>query len=568
MLRSLSIRNYALLVDVEVEFGPDLNIMTGETGAGKSIILGALGTILGDRVDTSMVRTGASKAVIEGVFSIGERMEIRQLLIDNDLGDEYELILRREITDAGRSRAFVNDMPVQLALMQEIGDRLVDLHGQHEHQSLLKVRHHLDFLDEFGEHADEREKVADTFLKLKSVKKHLEAQKASRLQSEEKKNLLRFQLQEIEKVNPQPGEEEALISEEKLILNSERLFNISSRLYGELYDDENSAFELLSRVHAGLQELAAIDGSLGEFIGECESARVIVEELSKHFRAYASRLDFRPERAEQVQNRIAQLSGLKKRFGRNGDEILGWKEQLSKQIEELETVEHSISGLEEQVAHLSAAFSSACQLLSDKRRKAAIRLEQEVPAILEQLGMGRSRFKVDLQYQSDPAGDISLGEQRYSGDERGMDVAEFYIATNEGEDLKPLSKVVSGGEISRIMLTLKSILAKEGQIPVMVFDEIDAGVSGRVAVAVGRKLKGLADYHQVICITHLPQIASMGHFHWFVEKQQEGGRTETRIRRLGEDERIYEIAKLLAGEQISESHLSSAKELLKEAVAA
>lgn len=568
MLQSLSIKNYALLADVEIAFGRGLNILTGETGAGKSIIIGALGTILGDRVDTTVLRQGATKAIIEGRISIDDQSALKSLLQQHEVAyEDGELILRREIYDNSRSRAFINDSPVQLSLMQAIGDALVDLHGQHEHQSLLKTQTHLGFLDTFGNVKRELEEVAAGYERLQTFRRELEELESKQKAFQEKRDSYRFQINEINKVNPAVEEEETLLTEERIVKNSERLFSLASALFQILYEGENSILDQLGRVEHGLDELKNIDEKFSSYKNDCVNARLNVEEISKFLQSYKSNINFNPERLEEMQRRLAELSGLKKKYGLSIAEILKQRDQYQQELENLENLDAQMESLRGQFENEKKIFSELCKQLSASRREAAARLEQIVPEVLQYLGMSNTRFKVALKYQDDPAGLVSIQGQTYHATASGMDVAEFQIAANKGEELRPLIKVASGGEISRIMLALKSVLASQGQIPILIFDEIDLGVSGRVAQAVGRKLKELSEFHQVICITHLPQIASMGNHHFSVEKIETKGRTETRIRKLNVEERTEAVAKLLAGERISETHLKSARELLQDAAA-
>ncbi len=566
MLQSLSIKNYALLADVEIQFGSGLNILTGETGAGKSIIIGALGTILGERVDTTVLRDGAAKAIIEGFFSVDGNYRLKKLLVKQDLdfGDN-NLIIRREIYDNARSRAFINDSPVPLTTLQAVSDLLVDLHGQHEHQSLLKIHSHLIFLDEFGDLKIDLDKIAQKYQKLQSLIKEFAQVVNHQKTVQEKREFNIFQIKEINKINPQIEEEEELLKEEKIVKHGELLFNLTQEFYQLLYEGEHSVYDHISHVEHGLNELQNIDEKFASYKNDCETIRLTVEELSKTFQGYNSNIDFSPERLEQIQNRISELSGLRKKFGFTIKEIIKLKEKLKDDIEGSENLEIKIETLNQEIETQKKHFSQLCVELSQKRKQIGKQLDSIIPEVLSYLGMSDVRFKTILKYQDDPTGLVCLQSQNYLATANGMDFAEFSISLNKGEDLRPLAKVASGGEISRIMLALKSVTAQKGKIPVLIFDEIDIGVSGRIAQAVGRKLKELSEYHQVICITHLPQIASMGVHHFSVNKVEKSGRTETLINRLNPDERTEAIAKLLAGEKVSETHLNSARELLQDA---
>jgi DNA repair protein RecN (Recombination protein N) len=565
MLELLSIKNYALLVDVEIQFGKGLNILTGETGAGKSIIIGALNTILGERVDTTALRAGTSKAVIEGKFFINSNSQVKNYLIQQDLdtGDD-QVILRREIYDSARSRAFINDTPVQLSILQQLGYLLVDLHGQHEHQSLLKVQNHLTFLDDFGDLKKEKQAVAELHGNLQKNLEELKRLEEQQRTLNEKKEFYTFQIQEINKVAPLPNEEEELLKEEKIVQHCERLYNLTNEFYQILYEDEKAVYDQLSRVDKGLQELQDIDERFTNVKKDCETALLTVDELAKFFQNYNSSIEFSPARLEEIQNRLSLLSGLKKKYGTTIEDVLAYRDRIQNDLSSIENLDAQIDSIKKEIESQVGQFSKACFELSKKRKELALQLEKIVPEVLSVLGMAKSRFKVNIEYQDDTDGLVHLEGKRYSATATGMDFAVFYISSNPGEDLKPLAKVASGGEISRVMLALKSIAAKEGQIPILIFDEIDMGISGRIAQAVGRKLKEISEFHQIICITHLPQIASMGDHHFSVEKAEVSGRTETRIRKLTSEERTQVLASLLAGEKISETHLKSARELLED----
>lgn len=564
MLKSLLIKNYALLVDVEIALQPGLIVLTGETGAGKSIILHALGTILGERVDSSTLRRGASKAVVEGVFSVEGVRGIGQILEANALPDAAdELIIRREIHDTGRSRAFVNDSPVQLSVLQELGDLLVDLHGQHEHQSLLKVSNHLRYLDEFGHLEADVDAVAGAHARLHELLEERRRLRAEEESLREKREFYAFQISEIDKINPSVEEEETLVREEKILHNSEKLFNLTNEFFQVLYENEASVFDQLSRVCEGLEELQSIDERFAEYRGECEQARISVEELAKFLQSYRSNIDFNPQRLEEIQQRLSQFASLKKKYGRSLEEILAYRDDIRRKLDEIGSVGERLENLEKAIAEATRSFSEACLQLSEGRKAVAAKLDEYIPQVLDVLGISGARFEVALNRTEDPEGLVHADGGRFGGTAKGMDAVEFYISTNVGETPRPLAKVASGGEISRIMLALKSVAADRDQVPVLIFDEIDMGISGRIAQAVGRKLHELARHHQIICITHLPQIASMGDHHYLVEKQETAGRTETRIRKLAPEERKQAIARLLAGEEVSDAHLKSAEALLE-----
>ncbi|MBN1350030.1 DNA repair protein RecN [candidate division KSB1 bacterium] len=568
MIKSLFVKNYALLDDVSVTFDKGLNILTGETGAGKSILLGALNTVLGDRAAVSSLREGAAKAVIEVIFSTEGSGEVQNFLKQAELDQNgNELILRREILSSGRSRSFINDTPVQVSTLEQVGDILVDLHGQHEHQSLLKISKHLQFLDHFSGLTEMVSEVENKYQQLQRMTRELEEFHQKARLSEEKKEIFEFQLDEIESVNPEEGEEEELLREEKLLENSERLYQLSTAICEQLYDSEGSAYELLARAGEQLEELKEIDSRLANLNNECESAKIIVDEIAKVLQHYSSGIEFNPDRLEEIRERLNLFSGLKKKYGGSIDEVLKRRDELRQELDNFANFDSSIAKLKKNFETARQELSELCIKLSEARKNKASLLEQMIVKHLERLGMQRTEFKVAIEHTPDEHGFVALNGKRLKTTARGIDNVEFLIAVNPGSAVKPLARVASGGELSRIMLALKSVQAESDRLPVMIFDEIDIGVSGRIAQAVGRSLKNLSKSHQIICITHLPQIASMSDSHYIVEKIFENDHTRTSIKKLSGEEWAMAIAKLLGGEKITDTHIRSAKQLIAEAAA-
>ncbi len=564
MLRRVYIKNYALVEEGEIEFQPGLNIITGETGAGKSILLGAIGTLLGERTSATMLRAGEAKAIIEGHFSIRGLPWVQQYLRERELDSpDEELIIRREILASGRSRAFINDTPVTLDEVETVANMLVDLHGQHEHQSLLRVAEHLNFLDAYGQLQELREQVQRQYHEVESLRRELQSLKEQEQSFREKADYLKFQIEEINKVDPQPGEEEELLAEEKRLAHSHDLLENCARLANMLYEQEGSATDLLGQAIQILNHLQQLDSYFEPLNRELETALIAIEEVVKSCQSYASKIEINPERLEEVRARLAEFTRLKKKYTTDMDGVLQRRDALQKELARIEFLDEEIAGLEEKLSQAIDRYRKAAVALSEKRRATAAKLEQEIPAILQEIGMSGSEFKVQFAAEEDPQSWLELDGRRVRVFATGIDRVEFFISANPGQPPRPLQKVASGGEISRIMLALKKAIAHSVEIPVLIFDEIDIGVSGRVAEAVGRKLRELADTHQIICITHLPQIASAGQTHFLVEKIQTDDQTQTTVRRLAEEEREWAIARLLGGETITEAHLSSARELLQ-----
>jgi DNA repair protein RecN (Recombination protein N) len=572
MLKSLYIQNYALIEEIRVEFGSGLNIITGETGAGKSILVDALSLILGDRAATEVVRKGEEKAVVEGIFGIADHQRMKSLLRTNDIEASDDLILRREVSAKGQSRCFVNDSPTQLAILKEIGDLLVDLHGQHEHQSLLRTSTHIDLLDDFGGLHGLVRKFREQYDALRAHFGNLDELMRKESQLKEKRDLYEFQLKEIDTVSPQPAEEEGLEAELKILENSEKLFEATSRLYQMLYEGENAVYDQLVLVRNQLEDLTGIDKAFEEARKEAASAAAIVSELTKFIQSYNSKIEFNPERLEQIRERLGQLSLLKKKYGGSIDTIIGHRERIAGEFALAENFDKEIGKLAEQVEKTRRKCSDDAQRLSTKRQELVPRINKSIVAELAKLGIANAKF--DVAVRNTPIGKenggnvgqkafVKLGREFFEATTKGIDDVEFYVSTNVGEDPKPLAKIASGGEISRIMLALKTILAKSDRLPLLIFDEIDVGVSGRIAQAVGKSLKVLSQFHQVIAITHLPQIAGLADQHFVVEKIEEKKRTSTRMRALDDEARVEEVAKLMSGAIVTEAGLEGARELMR-----
>ena len=573
MLKQLYIRNYAIIDELTLDLQSGLNIITGETGAGKSILIGALGLILGERATTDVVRKGAAKAVVEGTFVIAGNAKCASLLSSNNIEVTDELIVRREVSAKGQSRCFVNDSPVTLTLLKEIGDLLVDVHGQHEHQSLLRVTTHIDFLDDFGGLNGLVEEHRQAYRQLEDLVAELEKLRERERQLKERRDLYEFQIKEIDGVGPRPGEIEELESELRVLENAERLYEATNHLYELLYGGDHSIRDQLVLARNELEDLSQIDRSFEEARNECYNAETTIEELAKFIQRYNSKIEFNPSRLEEIRDRLGQLSLLKKKYGGSLEALLSYRETIGREVALAQNFESEIKNLEERIETSRRKCSELAERLSSKRHEIAEKLNGAIISTLAELGIPHGQFEVRIENRpldnlgtetaSGGKAHVRLGDAFYETTPKGIDFVEFYLSTNLGEDPKPLSKIASGGEISRVMLALKSALAKSDRLPMLVFDEIDVGVSGRIAHAVGVSLKNLSRFHQIIAITHLPQIAGFADAHFMVEKHEDGRRTVTVVRKLSLKERVQEIARLMSGAEITEASLESARELLE-----
>ena len=571
MLKSLCIRNYALIEEVNADFSGGLIILTGETGAGKSIFIEAIGLLLGERASPEIVRAGAEKAVVEGVFAVAGHRRLAELLRASGVEPDEELLVRREVNAKGQSRCFINDSPATLAVLKQVAEHLVDLHGQHEHQSLLRIATHILMLDDVGGLDGMVAEFQTALARLREIASQLEELRGRERQLLEKRELYTFQAREIDEVGPRPGEEDELETERKILENAEKLFSSTAALYDALYGGEQSVRDRLVVARNQLQDLAAIDPQFGDAAGECGSAEAVVAELARFVQGYNARVEFNPERLEELRDRLGRLAALKKKYGGSLEAVIEKRTQLAAELGLAENFQGHLQALEGELEKARAACGALGQRLSAKRHEVARKIDQAIVQELAGLGIPRAGFTTRIT-QAEVPGErdggvgteeyVRAGKSRYRLNARGYDNVEFFITTNVGEEEQPLSQVASGGEISRIMLALKSILAKADRLPVLIFDEIDVGISGRIAQAVGRSLKQLSTFHQVIAITHLPQIAGLADTHFVVVKTERKGRTVSSLRRLDLDEQVREVAKLMSGTRITEAGLAGARELM------
>jgi DNA repair protein RecN (Recombination protein N) len=557
MLLELVVENYAVIERVRVRFEPGLNILTGETGSGKSIVVDALGLLFGGRASADAVRTGASRARISGVFAVPHAAGFDLLLQSAGIEtEEGELILEREISAEGKSRAFAGSRPITAALLRELAPYLGDIHGQHDQQILFAAGAQLEMLDTFAATGGQALEIGKIYRGWKAAAAELEELERG---DQEKLRLLdvwNFQRREIENTAPKPGEDAELNSERRILQNSVQLEETATTIYSALYDAPESALAQMRRAARRLDELLRVDPRL-ESVGEhIRTAVVGVEEASYAVRDYLSHLEADPARLEQVEQRLAALDKLKRKYGATSDEILVFLEQVRAQIASIETAGERKGVLARERDRLAAEYEKAAQALSNARAEAARLLEQRVEAELAGLAMERTRFQV------------VTGPAAWS--ESGADAVRFLVSPNLGEEPRPLEKVASGGEISRIALALKTCVASAGRAVAagpaprtLVFDEVDSGIGGRASETVGRRLKQLAAPYQVLCVTHLPQIAGFADRHFRVEKRESDGRTVAVIEPLASEARVREIGRMLSGERLTREALKQAEQLLK-----
>lgn len=562
MLFSLYIRNFALIQELSVEFKPGLTIITGETGAGKSILIGALNLVLGERASSDLVRSGTNKAVIEAVLKSVATEKLDTLLEAADIDPAPELILRREISSAGQSRCFINDTPCTVTLLKQAGELLIDLHGQHEHQLLLHADTHETILDDYAQTLPEVTAYRTARSLLQDLQRQLDRLKKDAAEIRDKKEILDYQLSELNALDLKAGEEESTETEITLLENAETLFTLSTGLSELLYDGEQSVYSSISTVLHTLEKLAGIDKRFDIHVEEIRTAKSIVDELSRFSRSYSSGIDFNPARLEKLRERQLQLQRIERKYVRSLAELIELRNDLDARIALEDNLEEESARIGEEIAKQKAELSLHAERLSRKRQEAAHRLESVIRENLARLGIPNAAFIVSVTHEENHDGDITIGGKTFDALTNGYDRIEFLISTNPGEKPRPLVKVASGGEISRIMLAMKSALAESAKLPILVFDEIDTGISGRIAEAVGKSLKTLSRLHQIIAITHLPQIAAMADLHLSVQKSVQDDRTVTDVTVLDRDSRLQAIAALISGNRISASSLTLAAELV------
>ncbi|KAB3537394.1 DNA repair protein RecN [Alkaliphilus pronyensis] len=562
MLLELEVKNFALIDKLHLQFENGLNILTGETGAGKSIIIDAVNMAIGERADREFVRRGENKSTIQAIFNTEDTDGFRELFISQGIEweDDGNIIVTREIYANGRSIARVNGTIVTQGFLKTITEKLIDIHGQHQHQSLLNSNHHIDMLDAYGGKEIEgiRRAIEEKYKKLTSLKNRLQSICGNEMERERKIDLLKFQVEEINSANLNVDEEERLLKERNLLVNSEKIFNTLANTYEGLY--EGSGFpavtEVISKSVMQLSNIIDVDERLNYFFQCLEEVQYKLEDLSRDIRDYRDTIEFNPQAIDEIEGRLDLINGLKRKYGTSIAQILEYKNKTQEELNILINSEEEINTIQEEINNINNELEILSLSLSEKRQKTALLLEEGLTNILSDLNMKNVSFKVDINQLTDTKGSFKFSS-------KGIDSVEFLISPNLGEPMKQLSKIASGGEMSRIMLALKRILADIDKIGTLVFDEIDTGISGHTAHIVSEKLYEISKTHQVICITHLPQIAAMGKAHFLINKTEEEGTTKTFVEKLDYNSRIKEVGRLLGG-QLTDITLKHAKEMIKQ----
>jgi DNA repair protein RecN (Recombination protein N) len=553
----LKIKNIALIDELAVEFGGGLNLLTGETGSGKSIIVDSLGALTGERVSIDLIKEGEQSASIEGLFSVAADSVLGDIFEESgiEVDDPYEseLIVRRELSLAGKNRIFINGQLVTQNFLKRIGSHLVDIHGQGEQAALYNVETHIDMLDEFAAVGGLKEKVKSAFSTMNTVRSELASLEKDSAEKLQLIDILRFQAGEIAAADLEPNEDVELEEEKRRLNNVEKLTTLSTEAFSLLYDNAESTAATLEKAERRVTELSEFESKFGEYGDGIKSARAVIEDLAIAVRDFRSHLEFSPERLEEIENRLAEIARLKRKYGESIEAILEHLRISEERLQNIETSEFREEELKKKLAESTSEYVKQASDLHDKRKAAAKKFEKQVEQNLKAVALEKARFEVRIEAVD--ADDLAFTA-------KGFDGVEFYFSANPGESPKPLAKVASGGEASRLMLILKTTAKAIGPQKTAIFDEIDVGIGGRVAEAVGRKLKDLAATQQVLCVTHQPQIAALADSHFIVEKEISGGRTLIKALELQPSEQLEEIARMLAGEQITDAARENARSML------
>ncbi len=566
MLSLLKIKNIALIDELSLEFSHGLNLLTGETGSGKSIIVDSLGALTGERISSDLIKEGEKTAQIEGLFNLIPNANLHEIIyesgIESEDASEIDVIVRRELSLNGKNRIFVNNQLVTQSVLKRIGAFLVDIHGQGEQATLFNPSNHLEILDEYASLKNLRANLLEKYRSMAKIEREIQSLREDEAQKLQLLDVLQFQVDEIKRVNPQTGEDDALNEEKRRLNNVEKLSALSDETYLLLYENEEATISTLEKSIRKINELVEYESSFGEYGDALQTAQAVLEDLAMSVRDFRNRLEFSPERLEEIESRLAEILRLKRKYGGAIETVLTHLDESEARLKNIESFEERKEELKKVLAKEREEYLKIAGEIHDKRTKAARKFEKEVEANLKAVALEKARFEVRIEAPS--AADLkSETSKRLTA--KGFDQIEFYFSANVGESPKPLAKVASGGEASRLMLILKTTAKSSEAEKSVVFDEIDVGIGGRVAEAVGLKLKELAKTQQVLCVTHQAQVASLADQHFLVEKETVGKKTRVGVKDLSEKERVEEIARMLTGAQITETARQHAKEMLSAA---
>jgi DNA repair protein RecN (Recombination protein N) len=556
MLLELRIKNFAIIDELSLGFSKGFNILTGETGAGKSIILNAVHLLSGDKATEEWIRSSEEEANVEALFDISGNSQIKEKIKEKaphlqGAGEEDSLLIRRVISRSGRGKVFINGNLATLGVLSEVGEGLLSIYGQHEHQSLQRGETHIDILDEFGGLLGLRGEFQRQYLEFVSLSEEAEKIRAEKERSARERELMAFQSREIETSGIQTGEEASLKNDRILLTHAKKLMDFAHGSEGTLYSEEGSTIERIQGILSQGREVAAIDPSLSPPLKALESTLIQLEEIALGLRDYSRRVEVNPTRLEEIETRLEAIDRLKRKYGATVEDVLSFKRKIDEALKSITSDEERLFQLENRLEPLRQAVNDSGIKLSQERKKVALELKKSVERELNSLGMKKTIFEIRMD--SSP---LTL---------KGADRVEFLISPNVGEEVKPLARIASGGELSRIMLAMKRILAKVGGRQVLIFDEVDSGIGGAMAEVVGRKLKELSRHHQVVCVTHLPQIACFADRHHSVRKEVRSGRTITSVDRLDQESIVDEIARMLGGVKVTDKTKAHAKEMIENA---
>jgi len=572
MLKELQVKNFAIIDDVKIKFDEGLNILTGETGAGKTLIIEAINLLIGERAGSELIRENEKRLLVQGYFDFSSNptatnfLKNENLISDDDLADD--IIISREVNRRGKNRAFINGIFTQVSTLKNFASYFIDIHGQHDHQYLLESKTHIEIIDKIGR--EELKNIKEEYTcKLKEyLEKKEELVKLEKLQEEKEERLLdlKYKLDEIENLNIKENEEDTLENEVRILKNYEKIYQLSSECQNVLKGNETETFSLSNStaiLEKNVSRLAEIDKRFKKFISEVGSLSVFIEEFSHYLNAYLSNLDFSSKRLDFIQERLFKLSEIKKKYGMDLSSIIEYSKKIKEEIESFGSLEYDIEKKQREFDEFKDNLVCKAIQLTECRKKIIGSLEKEISCELKDLDFKSVTFKAQISFLKGDNG-LKINGESVKLTQNGMDNIEFLISLNPGENVKPLKKIASGGEISRIMLALKSIISSVDCISTMIFDEIDVGIGGETSRVVGEKLYRISRNRQVICITHLAPIACFSDSHFFIDKYIEGGRTKIMIKRLGENSRIKEVSRMLSGKNESSISIMHAEELLNQ----